>query len=264
MASPGGGPEEESLPSAAPAPRPAPPLPPLAPRPDGGLSPDREGGGAGGGILRRRGPGKLPRRQVRFRLDAGSPEEEGGRREAPEPSEESPEAGGGRLSGEPSRGRAEDGGLGLATPALHSTMALAAEVQAAREQAFDARRAARDLLQRSFPTRCTVEARVGEGVSIPREQRLYRSLVSLQVPEEEVLSSAVEEKLALAGPRPEARKEPASEGPDPRAFYDPEELFTESPFLEVVGLLPPLERKPHTRDPAATFWMYRKLRQWDS
>lgn len=47
------------------------------------------------------------------------------------------------------------------------------------------------------------------------------------------------------------------------AFYNPEELFTETPFLEVEGL-PPLERKPRTRDPAATFLMYRKLRQWDS
>ncbi|KAL8177024.1 UNVERIFIED_CONTAM: hypothetical protein K2H54_040939 [Gekko kuhli] len=100
-------------------------------------------------------------------------------------------------------------------------------------------------------------------MNIPREQQLYQGLVSLQVPEEEVLCSAVQEKLALAGPRPEGRKEPASEGPDLMAFYNPEELFTETPFLEVEGL-PPLERKPRTRDPAATFLMYRKLRQWDS
>uniref|UniRef100_A0ACB8EY00 Uncharacterized protein n=2 Tax=Sphaerodactylus townsendi TaxID=933632 RepID=A0ACB8EY00_9SAUR len=151
----------------------------------------------------------------------------------------------------------------LITPVLHSTAALGAEVQATREQGFDAQRAARDLLQRSFLTRCAVEARVGEGMNIPREQQLYQGLISLQVPEEELLSSAMQEKLVLVEPRREARKEPTCSGPDLMAFYDAEEMFTETAFLEVEGL-PPLQLKPRTRDPAATFLMYHKLRQWDS
>lgn len=264
--------DEDSLPCAAPAPLPAPPVQRLIPDPDVVLTPDREASAAAG-ILRRRGPAKAPRRQVRFQLDPGSPEEVGcSHLDLPRRAEEGQDASAGsfaasRLTTESWGSSAEDGCLeqlhGLGTPVLHSSIGLGVEVQAAREQAFDALRAARELLQSSFPTRCTVEARVGEGMNIPREQQLYRGLVSLQVPEEELLSSAVQEKLALAGPRPEARKEPASEGPDLMAFYNPEELFTETPFLEVEGL-PPLERKPRTRNPAATFLMYQKLRQWDS
>lgn len=51
----------------------------------------------------------------------------------------------------------------LGTPIPHSTLALEVEAQALREQSFNARQAAEELVQRSFVTRCTVEARVGEG-----------------------------------------------------------------------------------------------------
>nr|XP_028558256.1 protein phosphatase 1 regulatory subunit 35 isoform X1 [Podarcis muralis] len=151
----------------------------------------------------------------------------------------------------------------LAGPVPHSTLALVAEVHAVREQGFNARQAAEQLVQRSFVARCAVEARAGEGMNIRREQQLYQGLVSLEVPEVELLSSAVQEKLALVRTRPEPRKELDCTGPDLLAFYDPEQLFTESPFLEVEGL-PPLKLQPRTRDPATTFFMYRKLRQWDS
>ncbi|XP_033026101.1 protein phosphatase 1 regulatory subunit 35 [Lacerta agilis] len=151
----------------------------------------------------------------------------------------------------------------LAGPVPHSTLALVAEVRAVREQGFNARQAAEQLVQRSFVARCAVEARAGEGMNIRREQQLYQGLVSLEVPEVELLSSAVQEKLALVRTRPEPRKELDCTGPDLLAFYDPEQLFTESPFLEVEGL-PPLKLQPRTRDPATTFFMYRKQRQWDT
>nr|XP_056719767.1 protein phosphatase 1 regulatory subunit 35 [Euleptes europaea] len=268
---PGGG-DQDSLPCAAPAPLPAPPLQPLLPDPEVVLTPDREGGAAGG-ILRRRRAGRAPRRQVRFQLGSSSHEVGCGSLHLPGRAEEAQGAhgscplAGGLLTREPHGSLTEDQWPeqphGLGTPVLQSTIALGAEVQAAREQGFDAQRAARDLLQRSFLARCTIEARVGEGMNLPREQQLYQGLVSLQVPEEELLSSVMQEKRVLAGPRPEARKEPACKGPDLMAFYDPEQLFTETAFLEVEGL-PPLELKPRARDPAATFLMYRKLRQWDS
>nr|XP_034992112.1 protein phosphatase 1 regulatory subunit 35 [Zootoca vivipara] len=151
----------------------------------------------------------------------------------------------------------------LAGPIPHSTLALVAEVHAVREKGFNARQAAEQLVQRSFVARCAVEARAGEGMNIRREQQLYQGLVSLEVPEVELLSSAVQEKLALVRTRPEPRKELDCTGPNLLAFYDPEQLFTESPFLEVEGL-PPLKLQPRTRDPATTFSMYWKLCQWDS
>ncbi|XP_054851179.1 protein phosphatase 1 regulatory subunit 35 [Eublepharis macularius] len=246
----------ESLPCAARAPLPAPPARPPRPDPRVRLTPERQGGAPAGGILRRCGPGRTRRRQVRFRLDSG--EEEGGGPELPGQAAESLAGVLAREDWRPEPPR------GLGAPVLHSSAALGAEVRAAREQAFDARQAARQRLRSSFVARCAAEARVGEGMNIPREQQLYQGLVSLQVPAEELVSSAVREKLALTGPRlPEARKEAACKGPDLLAFYDPEELFTETAFLDVEGL-PPLEPKPRTRDAAATFVMYRKLRQWDS
>lgn len=58
-------------------------------------------------------------------------------------------------------------------------------------------------------------------------------------------------------------QEAAGEGPDLMAFYRAEELFTETPFLEVGGL-PPLKLQAQRRHPATTFLMYRKLQQWAS
>lgn len=46
-------------------------------------------------------------------------------------------------------------------------------------------------------------------------------------------------------------------------FYRPQELFTETPFLEVGGL-PPLKLQAQRRHPDTTFLMYRKLQQWAS
>ncbi|XP_026550070.1 protein phosphatase 1 regulatory subunit 35, partial [Notechis scutatus] len=102
------------------------------------------------------------------------------------------------------------------------------------------------------------------GLNIPREQQLYRGLISLQVPADQVLSSAVQERLALVQyhPTPGDRKETAAEkGPDLMAFYRPGELFTETPSLEVGGL-PPLKLQAQRRPTHTTFLMHRKLQQW--
>ncbi|XP_034292488.1 protein phosphatase 1 regulatory subunit 35 [Pantherophis guttatus] len=165
--------------------------------------------------------------------------------------------------GAPARSRSPPAPNQLGAPLPHSSLALGAEVRATRQQAFDARQAAEQLVRRSFVARCAAEARVGEGLNIPREQQLYRGLISLQVPADEVLSSAVQGRLALVQYQPGDRKEAAGEGPDLMAFYRPRELFTETPFLEVGGL-PPLKLQAQRRHPATTFLMYRKLQQWAS
>ncbi|XP_025030177.1 protein phosphatase 1 regulatory subunit 35 isoform X1 [Python bivittatus] len=104
----------------------------------------------------------------------------------------------------------------LGTPAPHSSLALGAEVQATREQAFDARQAAEELVQHSFVARCAVGAHVGEGLNIPRDQQLYQGLISLQVPADELINSAVQEKLALAQYHPGGRKARGAVHRDPR------------------------------------------------
>ncbi|XP_050789331.1 protein phosphatase 1 regulatory subunit 35, partial [Gopherus flavomarginatus] len=151
----------------------------------------------------------------------------------------------------------------LAAPELHTSLALGEEVRAAAHQGFDAHRAAQELLATSFLTRCSVEGKAAAGMNIPREQQLYQGLVSLQVPAEEVLSCALQEKLSLVRSQPEPRREPAPEGPDLLMFYEPRELFAETPYLGVEGL-PPLRLQPHVRPPASTFLMFRKLQQWEA
>lgn len=47
---------------------------------------------------------------------------------------------------------------------------------------------------------------------MPRSKRLYRDLVSLQVPEEQVLNAALREKLAMLPPQPRAPPPKVKEG----------------------------------------------------
>ncbi|CAM5129513.1 unnamed protein product [Natator depressus] len=58
-------------------------------------------------------------------------------------------------------------------------------------------------------------------------------------------------------------QEPDPEGPDLLMFYEPLELFAETPYLGVEGL-PPLRLQPHVRPPASAFLMFRKLQQWEA
>ncbi|XP_008830588.1 protein phosphatase 1 regulatory subunit 35 isoform X2 [Nannospalax galili] len=186
-------------------------------------------------------------RQVRFRLAPLSPV----RSERSEP-----------------LGDAASGPQTLEAPALQSSLALGLELQAARAAVaqFDASKAAEEQLSRSFQTRCVLEESVAEGLNVPRSRRLFRDLVSLQVPEEQVLKAALREKLALLPP-PQARapppKEPPGPGPDMTILCDPDTLCYEAPHLTVEGL-PPLRLQARTRPSEDTFLMHRTLRRWEA
>ncbi|VFV18723.1 upf0683 protein c7orf47-like [Lynx pardinus] len=103
------------------------------------------------------------------------------------------------------------------------------------------------------------------GLNVPRSKRLFRDLVSLQVPEEQVLNAALREKLALLPPQARAPppKEPPGPGPDMTILCDPETLFYESPHLTVDGL-PPLRLQLRPRPSEDTFLMHRTLRRWEA
>nr|XP_008525596.1 PREDICTED: protein phosphatase 1 regulatory subunit 35 [Equus przewalskii] len=103
------------------------------------------------------------------------------------------------------------------------------------------------------------------GLNVPRSRRLFRDLVSLQVPEEQVLNAALREKLALLPPqgRAPAPKDPPGPGPDMTILCDPETLFYESPHLTLDGL-PPLRLQLRPRPSEDTFLMHRTLRRWEA
>ncbi|XP_067325766.1 protein phosphatase 1 regulatory subunit 35 [Anolis sagrei] len=259
--------DKDSLPCAAPTPLPPPPSQVVTPDPEVVLTPERVENvtRVSSGILRLHSPERPPRRQVHFSLESVpvglQPPKKTEGKEAPVPPETRPKI---PVQTETEPEAMPQLGFGLlAAPIPHSSLALGAEVQAARTEGFDAQQAAEELVQRSFGVRCALEAKAGEGVNIPREQRLYQGLVSLEVPTEELLNAAVQEKMALIPHRPERKQERPCEGPDLLAFFNPGELFTETPFLEVEGL-PALRLQPRTRDPSTTFAMDRKLRQWDT
>ncbi|XP_039077787.1 protein phosphatase 1 regulatory subunit 35 [Hyaena hyaena] len=248
---------------AAPGPPPEPRAPePRAPVPEPGLdlslslsprsetperptcSPGRRKGRAG-----RRG-GARKGRQVRFRLGPLSPVRSEPPAAAAAPSEKLPAP--------------QD----LGAPAQQSSLALSLELQAARAAAegqFDAAKAVEEQLRKSFQTRCGLEESVAEGLNVPRSKRLFRDLVSLQVPEEQVLNAALKEKLALLPPQARAppAKEPPGPGPDMTMLCDPETLFYETPHLAVDGL-PPLRLQLRPRPPEDTFLMHRTLRRWEA
>ncbi|XP_013850876.1 protein phosphatase 1 regulatory subunit 35 isoform X2 [Sus scrofa] len=156
----------------------------------------------------------------------------------------------------------------LGAPAQQSSLALSLELQAARAAArgqFDAAKAVEEQLRKSFQTRCGLEESVAEGLNVPRSKRLFRDLVSLQVPEEQVLKAALREKLALLPPQARAPppKEPPGPGPDMTILCDPETLFYESPHLTLEGL-PPLRLQLRPRPSEDTFLMHRTLRRWEA
>ncbi|XP_036135982.1 protein phosphatase 1 regulatory subunit 35 [Molossus molossus] len=155
----------------------------------------------------------------------------------------------------------------LSAPAQYSSLALSLELQAARAAAagqFDAAKAVEEQLRKSFQTRCVLEESVAEGLNVPRSKRLFRDLVSLQVPEEQVLNAALRGKLALLSPQARAPspKEPPGPGPDMTVLCDPETLFYESPHL-TLDSLPSLRLQLRPRPSEDTFLMYRTLRRWE-
>ncbi|CAO2630130.1 Protein phosphatase 1 regulatory subunit 35 [Lemmus lemmus] len=230
---------EEAVEAPGPAPE------PRAPEPEPGLdlslsplpeSPERRGGSPGR-RKGRRGGGRRGR-QVRFHLAPPSP-----------------------VRSEPL--------LAAGAPSDDPAASQPLELQSARAAVaggqFDAAKAVEEQLRKSFQTRCVVEETVAEGLNVPRSKRLYRDLVSLQVPEEQVLNAALREKLAMLPPQPRAPppKEALGPGPDMTMLCNPETLYYEAPHLTVDGL-PPLRLQARPRPSEDTFLMHRMLRRWEA
>ncbi|XP_078056974.1 protein phosphatase 1 regulatory subunit 35 [Mustelus asterias] len=163
------------------------------------------------------------------------------------------------------RARAEEpGDCPLASPEYNTTLALGQELQQLREAGFDARQAIAQQLRKSSVTRQCVEGKVAEGLNVPKDLQRYKGLVSLEVPVDEVLSVAVQEKMMLVRPKAVNKKQAdGTEAPDLMIFYNPLELLAETPYLSVEGL-PPLKVQAQPKPAASPFDLYRKLRQWEA
>ncbi|XP_001371934.3 protein phosphatase 1 regulatory subunit 35 [Monodelphis domestica] len=177
----------------------------------------------------------------------------------------------------PSQGKLSTGELlekcealtSLESPGLQSTLALGQQLESVREATalgqFDALKAAGEQLKSSFLSRCEMEENISEGLNVPRSQRLYRDLVSLQVPKEQVLNAALMERLALLPPQPQVppHKEVPAAGPELSILCDPQSLAHESPHLILEGF-PLLKLRPQPHPAEDTFLMHQTLRRWDT
>ncbi|XP_023650598.1 protein phosphatase 1 regulatory subunit 35 isoform X2 [Paramormyrops kingsleyae] len=85
---------------------------------------------------------------------------------------------------------------------LNTTLALKAELEDQAEKEFDPRRAVQQRLKASAYTKSNISVRATGGVNIPRSQNLYRELVSISVPEDQLISQALYDRLKLVPPAP--------------------------------------------------------------
>ncbi|KAM4676722.1 protein phosphatase 1 regulatory subunit 35 isoform 1-T2 [Discoglossus pictus] len=147
----------------------------------------------------------------------------------------------------------------LDVPSIHSSKALEQEVQREAGQEFDAEKAVRCELGRSYKARRNVENEAARALNVCRAQNLYQGLVSVEPPVEHIQRLTEKERQR----RTERKEVTPIEGPDLFIFSQPCDLFTETPYLNVEGL-PPLTLLPHTRPSHSAFDMYHKLREWTS
>ncbi|XP_039603068.1 protein phosphatase 1 regulatory subunit 35 isoform X2 [Polypterus senegalus] len=151
----------------------------------------------------------------------------------------------------------------LHNPVLNTTLALGEELKCVSELGFDSKKAVQEHLKKSSVTRNAVEGRITEALNIPREQHMFRALVSVTVPADQVLNNAEREKMSMVPPyRSESRKPVPTESPDLMTFYNPTELLTETPYIPREGL-PPLKTVTRHRPSNTVFDLYRKKKQWE-
>ncbi|XP_070561891.1 uncharacterized protein [Ptychodera flava] len=111
----------------------------------------------------------------------------------------------------------------LSKPIYNSTVALGQQLQALKQNRFDAESAVLQVLHTSEATQCALNERVSETVNVPTNEKKYSGLISVDVPVEETVSHVIEEKMSKVKARPEKKpKEPETPGPDIMEFFTPE------------------------------------------
>ncbi|XP_072225419.1 protein phosphatase 1 regulatory subunit 35 [Leuresthes tenuis] len=144
---------------------------------------------------------------------------------------------------------------------LNTTLSLKTELQSLQGAEFNSKKAIEEILQKSERTKSLIGARATEVVNVSPSQLLFTSLVSISVPEDQLISQALQDKLLLT---------PTSCGPDIKMREAPSLLFLRiSDLLREKPL--PQEEEPVTSklSPTAcpafsTFDLYRRRRCWDS
>ncbi|KAK5881979.1 hypothetical protein CesoFtcFv8_020615 [Champsocephalus esox] len=83
----------------------------------------------------------------------------------------------------------------LERPALNTTLALKAELQSLKEAEFNSQKAVQETLERSERTKVLINTRATEEVNVSRSQRLFTSLVCVEVQEDQLISQVLPHRV---------------------------------------------------------------------
>ncbi|KAL0985238.1 hypothetical protein UPYG_G00154460 [Umbra pygmaea] len=144
---------------------------------------------------------------------------------------------------------------------LNTTLALRAELDDVAGAEFNSQKAIQEQLQKSTRTKNSISARATDGVNVPPSQHLYRSLVSVNVEKEELISQALRDRLLLVPPSSNQgiKKE---DGPDLQVFFRGD-LLRENPLLPGEDITMPLPQ-PIPRPAHTTFDLYHRHTRWEA
>ncbi|XP_061654355.1 protein phosphatase 1 regulatory subunit 35 [Phyllopteryx taeniolatus] len=144
---------------------------------------------------------------------------------------------------------------------LNSTLAVKAELLALQGAEFNTQKAIQETLQKVEQTKKQINYRAIQGINVSRSQTLFTSLVSVDVPESQLISQAVKDRLLLAPP-PRSVDNQGAESPSPLIFLT-SDLFRQKPL--------PVEEEPVNGNPipaprpaSSTFDLYRRRRRWEA
>ncbi|XP_077580618.1 protein phosphatase 1 regulatory subunit 35 isoform X2 [Stigmatopora nigra] len=143
---------------------------------------------------------------------------------------------------------------------LNSTLALKAQLLALQGAEFNTHKAVQETLQK-VEKKKQINNRATQGINVSWSQTLFNSLVSVDVPESDLLSQAVKDKLHVAPPT-RSQDNKAAASPSLVIFLTPD-LFRQKPLPveeERVNSTP----VPRPRPGSSTFDLYRRRCRWEA
>ncbi|XP_061696143.1 protein phosphatase 1 regulatory subunit 35 isoform X1 [Syngnathoides biaculeatus] len=144
---------------------------------------------------------------------------------------------------------------------LNTTLAVKAELLALQGAEFNTHKAIQETLQKVEQMKKQINYKAMQGTNVSRSQTVFTSLVSVDVPESQLISHAIKDRLVLAPP-PRSPDNKAAESPSPLIFLTPD-LFRQKPL--------PLDEEPVSSHPipapypaSSTFDLYRRRNRWEA
>ncbi|XP_053716424.1 protein phosphatase 1 regulatory subunit 35 isoform X1 [Synchiropus splendidus] len=145
----------------------------------------------------------------------------------------------------------------LAGVELNSTLCLKAEIQALQVAEFQSQKAVEKTLKNSGRTKKLIDSRATEGVNITRSKILFNSLVSVQVPEDQLVSRTQQLTPSSLHQGEKEKVTPSD------LFLKTSDLFRQLPIPQKELSLP--EYLNCTPFPAlSTFDLHVRQRRWES